>query len=61
MFGDKKRKVKKGDLKMAHTNKTIEPKKSAEQETLPETIMIGAVAVFVFALFVLYPLYFQDK
>lgn len=46
---------------MAHTNKIIEPKKSAEQETLPETIMIGAVAVFVFALFVLYPLYFQDK
>ena len=61
MFGDKKRKVKKGDLKMAHTNKTIEPKKSAEQETLPETIMIGAVAVYVFALFVFYPLYFQDK
>lgn len=46
---------------MAHTNKINEPKKSIEQETLPETIMIGAVAVFVFALFVLYPLYFQDK
>ena len=46
---------------MAHTNKISEPKKNIEQETLPETIMIGAVAVFVFALFVLYPLYFQDK
>lgn len=38
-----------------------EPKKNIEQETLPETIMIGAVAVFVFALFALYPLYFQEK
>lgn len=46
---------------MAHTNKISEPKKNIEQETLPETIMIGGVAVFVFALFVLYPLYFQDK
>jgi O-antigen ligase len=46
---------------MAHTNKINEPKKSIEQETLPETIMIGAVAVFVFALFALYPLYFQEK
>lgn len=46
---------------MAYTNKIIEKKRSVEQETLPETIMIGAVAVFVFALFVLYPLYFQDK
>lgn len=46
---------------MAHTNKTSESKKNIEQETLPETVMIGAVAVFVFALFVLYPLYFQDK
>ena len=46
---------------MAHTNKVSEPKKNLEQETLPETIMIGGVAVFVFALFVLYPLYFQDK
>lgn len=46
---------------MAHTNRTSGPKKNIEQETLPETVMIGAVAVFVFALFVLYPLYFQDK
>lgn len=47
---------------MAHTAKVSEPKeKNIEQETLPETIMIGAVAVFVFALFVLYPIYFQDK
>ena len=46
---------------MAHTNKIIDKKRSVEQETLPETIMIGAVAVFIFALFALYPLYFQDK
>ncbi len=46
---------------MARTNKIKEPKKDIRQETLPETVMIGGVAVFVFALFALYPLYFQDK
>lgn len=46
---------------MAHTNRISEPKKDKVQETLPETIMIGAVAVFVFALFALYPLYFQNR
>lgn len=46
---------------MAQTNKIKNPKKDIQQETLPETIMIGGVAVFIFALFALYPLYFQDK
>ena len=46
---------------MAQTNKTKEPKKDIQQETLPETVMIGGVAVFIFAIFALYPLYFQDK
>ncbi len=46
---------------MAQTNTIKEPKKEIQQETLPETIMIGGVAVFIFAIFALYPLYFQDK
>lgn len=46
---------------MAQTNKKTEPENKIQQETLPETVMIGAVAVFIFALFALYPLYFQDK
>lgn len=46
---------------MAQTNDADRKKKELQQETLPETVMIGGVAIFVFAIFVLYPIYFQDK
>ncbi len=46
---------------MSQVNDIGKKKKESQQETLPETIMIGGVAIFIFALFVLYPIYFQDK
>lgn len=46
---------------MAQTSKGKGQKKNIQQETLPETVMIGGVAIFIFAIFALYPLYFQDK